>query len=115
MDNSLGYFGDHWAISIQLVDSLMKNIIRAFSLFVELQVLDLIVSIPNMEYEANPVGIALFSSHGAMGLVLMKVGAIAGAALLVVIFKDKVKQALRVTNVLMFVMCAINLLVVTLV
>ena len=93
----------------------MRNIIRAFSLFVGLQILDLVVSIPNMEYEANPVGISLFSSHGAMGLVLMKMGAIAGAALLVVIFKDKVKWALRVTNVLMSIMCAINLLVIVLI
>lgn len=93
----------------------MKNIIRAFGLFVGLQVLDLVVSVPNMEYEANPVGIALFSSHGAMGLVLMKIGAIASAALLVVIFKNRVKLALYITNILMFVMCLINLLIVILV
>ena len=93
----------------------MKNIIKALGLFVGLQVLDLVVSVPNMEYEANPVGIALFSSHGAMGLVLMKVGAIASAVLMVVLFKNKIKLALRVTNILMSAMCFINLLVVILV
>ena len=93
----------------------MKDIINALSLFVGLQVLDLVVSVPNMEYEANPVGIALFSSHGAMGLVLMKVGAIASAALLAVVFKNKLKRALLITNVLMSVMCGINLLVVILI
>jgi len=93
----------------------MKNTIRALGLFVGLQVLDLIVSVPNMEYEANPVGIALFSSHGATGLVLMKMGAITSAALLVILFKNKVKLALWVVNVLMSVMCGINLLVVMLI
>ncbi|MCK4817029.1 hypothetical protein KA005_14765 [bacterium] len=93
----------------------MKNIIGAFSLFVGLQVLDLIVSIPNMEYEANPVGIAMFSKHGTMGLVLMKVGAIASVALVAIIFKSRARLALCVTNVLMSVMCLINLLVVMLI
>lgn len=93
----------------------MKNIIKAFSLFVVLQLVDLIVSIPNMEYEANPVGIALFSSHGAFGLVLMKVGAIVSAALLVVLFKNRVKLALYIANIFMLVICAINLLVVMLI
>ena len=93
----------------------MRNIIRAFSLFVGLQALDLVVSVPNMEYEANPVGISLFNSHGAMGLVLMKIGAIASVALLVVLFKNRVKLALYITNILMFVMCLINLLVVMLI
>ena len=50
-----------------------------------------------------------------MGLVLMKVGAIASAALLVVIFKDRVRLVLRVTNILMSMMCAINLLIVMLI
>ena len=114
MDDSTGCLGDCGADCLQLVFG-MTGTIRALSLFVGLQVFDLIVSAPNMEYEANPVGIALFSSHGAMGLVLMKVGAIAGAALLAVMFKDKVKLAFRVTNVLMSVMCGINLLVVILI
>jgi len=114
VDYSTSCLGDCGASCLQLVSS-MKDTIRALSLFVVLQVLDLVVSVPNMEYEANPVGIALFSSHGAIGLVLMKVGAIAGAALLAVIFRNKVKLALRVTNVLMSVMCGINLLIVILI
>ena len=93
----------------------MKNVIKAFGLFVALQLIDLIVSVPNMEYEANPVGIALFSSHGSMGLVLMKIGAIASVALLVIIFKNRAKLALYITNILMFIMCLINLLVVMLI
>jgi hypothetical protein len=93
----------------------MKDIVRALGMFIALQLVDLVVSVPNMEYEANPVGIALFNSHGAMGLILMKVGAIASAALLVVLFKSRVKLALYITNILMFVACLINLLIVMLI
>ncbi len=114
MDNSISCLGDCRANCLQLVSS-MKDTIGALSLFVGLQVFDLVVSVPNMEYEANPVGIALFSSHGPLGLVLMKVGAIAGAALLAIMFKDRVKPAFHVTNVLMSVMCGINLLIVMLI
>ena len=114
MDYSTIYLGDCGVDCLQLVSG-MKNTIRALSLFVGLQVLDLVVSVPNMEYEANPVGIALFNSHGAMGLVIMKIGAIASAVLLAVLFKNKVKRALWITNVLMSVMCGINLLIVILI
>ena len=114
MDYSTIYLGDCRVDCLQLVSG-MKNTIGALSLFVGLQIFDLVISVPNMEYEVNPVGIALFSSHGAIGLVIMKIGAIASVFLLSVLFKNKVKLALWVVNVLMSIMCGINLLIVMLI